>query len=162
MIAVAMHDVLDAVAERHHHRHGQDEQRESHQHVDETADGSVEPSANVAAEAADQRSDDKRNADRRGGDGKIEAGGIDDPGEHVAAELIGAGPMRGAGWLQRASHVRGDGIVGNERWADQRNEAQERGGRGRNTRHRVAAQDPADMPEQGRAHSTETLGSAIP
>ena len=96
------------------------------------------------------------------GDDEIEPGRDDQPAEGIAAELVGAGPVRRARRLQRLRYIRGDRIVRHDRRPENGDQHQEddagRGDRGQ----RIAAQDPGGMSQRRAGHQIDTLGSAIP
>ena len=165
-------DVFDAIAQRGDHRHREHEQRECHEHVDEAPDRAVEPATDIAAEAADHRADNEGQADGGERNGEIQAGGDDDAASTSRPSWSVPAQCAADGALQRVRDVGGDGIVGRRcrgRRARSGREASPGGGEGG---HRIAAQHPGSVPEgvrsdwghsdRGRAHSTETLGSAMP
>ena len=88
------------VAERRDDAHRQHEQREGHDGVDDPADDPVGPAAEIAGRDAAQRADGEGQGHRGEGDAEVEPGGHDDAAEDVAAELVGAEPMRRGGALQ--------------------------------------------------------------
>ncbi len=89
-------DVLHRVAERRHDAHGQHEQRKRHDGVGDAADDAVGPAAEEAGGDAGKPAHQEHQRDRRDGDEEVEPGRDDHAAEHVAAELIGAEPVRGA------------------------------------------------------------------
>ena len=95
------HDVDHLVAERRHDAHGQHEQREGHDGVGEAADDAVGPAAEIARGHARQGAQHEGQDHRGEGDREIEPGRHQHAAEDVAAELVGAEPVRRRGRLQR-------------------------------------------------------------
>ena len=89
------HDVGHRVAERGDDAHRQHEQRERHDGVGDAADDAVGPAAEEAGgrrrASAPITNDQRHRGDR---DAEIEPGRDDDAAEDVAAELVGAEPVR--------------------------------------------------------------------
>ena len=156
------HDVLDPVAECRDHRHCQHEKRKGHHHVDEAADAAIEPATGIAADRADDGTDDKRDSDRRDGDGEIEPCRDDEAAEHVAAELIGAGDVRRARRHQCLRHVRDDRVIRHDPRPENGDQRKQKDAGSGNGGERVAAQNPAGMAKRRCGHPIVTRGSAMP
>ena len=90
------HDVLDRVAERRDDAHGEHEQRECHDGVGDAADDAVDPAAEEAGGDAGEPAHQEDQRDRGDRDAEIEPGRDHDAAEDVAAELVGAEPVRAA------------------------------------------------------------------
>ena len=85
---------------------------------------SVQPPKNPAA-GAGERADREGQRHRGERDGEVEARGDDDPAQDVAAELVGAEPVRARRRLQRLRGVARERIVGRDRRAEQRRTSDE-------------------------------------
>ena len=70
------------------------------QRVDEAADDLVEPAADEADDQPDRHAEHDRDADGEQRSIKRVRGAPDQPAQHVAAEIVGAEPVRGA-WRQQ-------------------------------------------------------------
>ena len=101
MIAVAKTMLRDRVAERGDDAHRQHEQREGHDRVDQPRDHAVRPAAEEAGAGAERAAERERQRDRAERDAEIEARGDDHAAQDVAAELVGAEPVRPRRRLQR-------------------------------------------------------------
>ena len=97
------HDVLHGVAERGDDAHRQHEQRERHDGVGDAADDAVGPAAEEAGGDAGQPAHQEHQRDRGDGDEEIEPRRHHDAAEHVAAELVGAEPVRRDGGFSAAA-----------------------------------------------------------
>ena len=94
-MAVAMTMFGHGVAERRDDAHGQHEQREGHDGVGDAADDAVGPAAEEAGGDAGKPAHQEHQRDRGDGDEEVEPRRHDHPAEDVAAELVGAEPVRG-------------------------------------------------------------------
>ena len=99
----------------------------------------IGPATEVPGYQPDERADHERDRDADEADLEIDAGGVDDPGENVAPELVGAEPMRQAWRLEPAFEPERGGIVRRDR----RGEDGERGDR------EDAGQPDAERPAAG-------------
>ena len=79
-----------------HHREDDHEVRERHPRVDDALHDEIVGAAEVAAGDADGRGHQGGQEDRREPDGDRHAGAVDDPAPEVAAEVVGAEPVRQA------------------------------------------------------------------
>jgi hypothetical protein len=111
-------DVGHRVAERGDDAHRQHEQRERHDGVGDAADDAVGPAAEEARGDAGEPAQREDQRHRGDGDAEIEPGGDDDPAEDVAAELVGAEPVRQLGGCRAEAGVAGERIVGHDRGAE--------------------------------------------
>ena len=154
-------DARHRVAEPGGDADGEHEEREGHDRVEEAADDAVGPAAGPAGDRAERGAEDERRGDGDERDAEIDAGGDDDPAEHVAAELVGAEEMGGRRRLQGGGRVGGERVVGNDPRPEHRHH-QDRGeeeqGEGVGRPHR-----PPERPRQHAAQpSKRTLGSRKP
>ena len=94
MIAVAMTMFVHRIAERRDDAHRQHEQRKRHDGVGDAADDAVGPAAEEAGGDAGKAAHGEDQRDRGDRDDEIEPGRHDDAAENVAAELVGAEPVR--------------------------------------------------------------------
>ena len=100
--------VEDARPQHRDDRDDQDQEREREEQVHDPHQQTVDPAAQVAGHQADNGAGDQRDAGRAERDGQVDPAAVQDPGEDVAAELVGAeqvpgGERRG----ERVQHVEG-------------------------------------------------------
>ena len=100
----------DRRARRMRAEHGDDADRQQHhregeEHVHEAHDDAVEPAAVVGGEKTERAAGDERDADRERAGGKRRAVAVEDAREHVAAELVGAEPVKRARPSQAPRHA---------------------------------------------------------
>ena len=143
------HDVLHGVAERGDDAHGQHEQREGHDGVGDAADDAVGPAAEETGGDAGKPAHEKDQRDRRNGDEEIEPRRHHDTAEHVAAELVGAEPVRQRRTLERGRGIAGERIVGDEIGTDQRGQHDQQEQPEGKAGDRVLAEDVAGMAQSG-------------
>jgi hypothetical protein len=101
-------------------QHGQRDHAvsDAHQH-------GIEPAAEIARHDADQRADDRREQRTRDADQQRHAAAVEQALEEIAAEIVGAQPVRPA---RRQQHVEGHGIgvVGRDERPDHRQQRENR------------------------------------
>ncbi|KTW19220.1 hypothetical protein NS341_13500, partial [Staphylococcus xylosus] len=115
-------DVLHGVAERGHDPHRQHEQRERHDSVGDAADDAVGPAAEKAGRDSRKPAHEEHQRDRGDRDERIEPGSHHDTAEDVAAELVGAEPMRRRRRPQRRRCVAGERIIRHDPRTEDRGE----------------------------------------
>jgi hypothetical protein len=108
------HHVLQAGAEDGDDDEGHQDAGEGEHDVDHAHHGGVHELAVVARQQAEDHADGGGDGDRDQADRERDAGAVEDAGEDVAAELVGAQPMLGGGWLGAVGRVDLDRIVGGE------------------------------------------------
>ena len=111
-------------------------------------DDAVGPAAEEAGRDAGKpaHQEDERHREHR--DDEIEPCRRDHAAEHVAAELIGAEPVRARGRLERHRGVAGERIVGNDVRPEQSREHDQHEQAEREARHRVLADHVARVLER--------------
>ena len=93
---------------------GEREKRVHHDDVDEA----VDPSAVVSGERADEGAEQERSGDHRAADDHGVAGSVEDAGEQVAAQFVGAAEVVQAGRLEADGEVDEGGIARGEERAE--------------------------------------------
>ena len=131
------HDVGDVVAERRDNAHRQHEEREGHDGVDQAADDAVRPPAEIAGVGSQQQPHRERQQHRADGDAEVDARGHHDAAEDVAPHVVGAEGVRPGRRLQRVGRLRGVGIVGRDRRAEDGHRHQHQEADRRHQRQRV-------------------------
>ena len=101
--------------------------------------------AEISGQKADGRADDEGSRHPEERHLEIDPGGIDEAGEEIAPEAVGAEPMRLTRRLQRMDEIQGDGVVVRQDGADEgdhqpeQHDADPRDERGRQLRQPAAA-----------------------
>ena len=118
-------DVLHGVSEGRDDAHRQHEQRKRHDGIGDAADDAVGPAAEITGGNAGKPAHQEYQRHRRHRDEGIEPGCHDDAAENIAAELIGAEPVRRRRRFQGRRSIRRQRIVGNDVRPEQRREYDE-------------------------------------
>jgi hypothetical protein len=92
----------------------QDDRREAQDEIGEPHDQLLDPAARIGGDAAQERADRRRDEHDDDAGRERDAGAVKEAGQHVAAECVGAEPMRDGGRLQAHRHVDGVGVIGRE------------------------------------------------
>ena len=111
------HGVAQPGPERGDHRHRQDDRREGEDEIADAHDRAVEQAGEVAGDRAEDGADRHRDDHEQQGEGDRHPGAEDHPAEHVAAETVGAEPVRRARRLEAWS-VLGQRIGGGDQVAE--------------------------------------------
>jgi hypothetical protein len=108
------------VAERGDDAHRQHEQRKRHDGIGDAADDAVGPAAEIASRDTGKAAHQKHQRHRGHRDEGVEPSCHDDAAKNVAAELVGAEPVRRGRRLQCRNGIAGERIVGNHVGTEQR------------------------------------------
>ena len=109
------HDgLVDALAERRHEGDGEQDRGHSEHDVHAAHDEGVDGAALVAGDGAERHADGERDGDGQQADGQRDLGAHEDAAEHVAALLVAAEDVRGAGLGERLREVLRVGVVGQD------------------------------------------------
>ena len=120
--AKAQGDVVHPAAEYRHDGQGEDERREGQAGVGPAHEQVVDAAAAEARHQPDHQRQDEGDAHRLEGDLHGDARAVDQPGEDVATEVVGAEPVAGADAGVRVGQVLGVRVVGRDpRREDRRN-----------------------------------------
>ena len=115
-------DVVHPAAEYRHDGQGEDERREGQAGVGAAHEQVVDAAAAEARHEPDHQRQDEGDAHRLEGDLHGDPGAVDQPGEDVATEVVGAEPVAGADAGVRVGQVLGVRVVGRDpRREDRRN-----------------------------------------
>ena len=102
-----------AGAEEGDQRNGDENSGERHECVhDQDVQERVEPAAIISSNGAEDHAEEQCNGDNGGGDEKRDAGAVNDAGEDVAAQFIGAKPVGGGRGLQASMEMDRGGVEG--------------------------------------------------
>ena len=112
--------------EHEHERDHEHEEREGDDDVDEAHHDGVDEAPVVAGQAAERRADAERAEHGEERDEQIDAAGVDEAREHVAAELVGAEPVRAAGVRVGVQQVLRVGVVARDQRRCERSRARAR------------------------------------
>ena len=162
-----------AAAQRHGDRHRQYQVGKGLQELDDTLTRHVEASTEVAAGQAPQRADGRAEQHRAQRHGERALGAVDDAAQRVAADLVGAEPVRLARRLLHGAEVRLERRIGRDQRCRHRHGDDQGGDHAPEGRERGAAEQGADTaPDRpqdrgrrgrdrvdGRAHRRRILGS---
>ncbi len=107
-------DVEHAGTERGHQRDGQHDGRKGHQSVHDAHDHVVETAVVSGGQPA-RHPEHERERHHRHPDQQRQPRAVHDPAPHVAADVVGAEPVRAAGRGEPTGHVHVAGIAGDER-----------------------------------------------
>ena len=121
--------VADAGPERGDDRDDENVDREGDDQVEEPHEHGIDPPVH-AGKNAKNRADDEGRDHRHEAELEIDRGAVDDAGEHVTAEIVGAEPVRRARRVQRLAETEGRRALRQHEWAsdrdnDRRNEHRE-------------------------------------
>src|SRR5690606_20920497 len=107
-------DVAEAGTEDRGEREEQGEQGEGHQRVDQAGEQEVDLAAEVASGGADEDADGDGDGGRSNADDEGDAGAVNDAGEDIAADVVVAEPVFGAGRGTTELGVDSVGVVGSD------------------------------------------------
>ena len=128
--------------ERGDHRHRQDDRREGEDEIADAHDRAVEQAGEVAGDRAEDGADRHRDDHEQQGEGDRHPGAEDHPAEHVAAETVGAEPVRRARRLEARSILR-QRIGGGDQVAEDDQQQPGAGDRQADDRQRATQRRPA-------------------
>src|SRR5206468_11802034 len=95
-------DVAEAETDDRIDRHGQEDERKRELHVGQTHERRRRPALDEAGDQAEQAADDGGDDDRAGADEQREPRAVEDAGEQVSTELIGAQRVARRAWGPQA------------------------------------------------------------
>ncbi len=133
--------VLERGTERRRHHQGENQQRQGLEDIYDALGDEIAPSPEIAGGQADDDADHRAEQRRADADSERDAGAVDDAAIDVAAEGIGAQPMRGAGRRQGQRRVDRQRIVGRDEVREERGEDEERHDRRPDGAQRVATRE---------------------
>jgi hypothetical protein len=88
----------------------------------EGIDGDVDPASVIAGDAAEDEAEEERKADNGDSDGEGEACSPDDAGEDVAAEFVGAEPVRAGGRSEPVGEIESGRVIRCEQGGKERHQ----------------------------------------
>ena len=132
--------VLDAGAERRDEGERQDQARKREEDVGDAHQDGVDPAAEIAGDGADQKPDRADQDHHEADDVERDARAVDDARVDVAAELVGAEPVRRRRRLQAVGEILGGRRMGRDPWRQRRDQHQRQHDAEPGDRQRVAAE----------------------
>ena len=104
--------MLQPRTQRGHDGHRQQQRRKRQEQVGRAHDQAVEAATAIAGDSAQRHPDEHREPDHQDGHDQGRPGAQDDPGIHVAAQLVGTEEVRQAGWQECVGDIDLAGVIG--------------------------------------------------
>ena len=101
---------------------GHDDGGQRQERIDQPAEHLIEPAAEIAHGQTQRRAEDGAENGGQRSHGQDVARAHDDAGKDVAAQLVGAEPMRIRGRRERLHDIGGEGVIGHRQRPEQRAE----------------------------------------